>query len=243
VSGLTPITEVLLKENQNIALIYPISIARTPTFRLYFFRIMRRYPLHRTYDSELEEIAPGDTVEFNFLGTTGLGSGDNILEVYETRPFRILHFGIGIMPGEIWIYRAQPPEVTQTGFGYRTPPSIGDKFDYIPGYLSPYDNPTIATETIIHYKLTAHFGFRNSSARTIRPSLRLLGAGYDVLPIKERTVIDKFLAGIKPCRFITVGGLAPFEFAVPDEWRGYEVDIDTATLESILKEQWGGGGR
>jgi len=218
----TPILDAILEENQNLALIFPEDIAENPTFALYFFRVMRRYPLHRTYDSELSEIPAGETVDFTYLGETGLGSGDKILEIWEERPFRILHFSFGIRPGEIWLYRAIPADVPQTGFGYESKPSVGDKYDYIPGYLSPYDNPTVATETIVYKDLSVYIGLKNDASRPIRPSLRLLGAGYDVMPITNKEFIEKMLSGRVPCRFVTVGGLSFFEYK------------DKETIEKIL---------
>ena len=210
------ITEVLLKENENIALVYPITGFKE--WDLYFFRVMRRYPLHRTYDTELAEIAADGEVAFNFLGETGMGADDDILEVWEERPFRLLHLSFGVMPSEIWMYKAMPADTSQTGWGYETPSKVGDKFDYIPGYMSPYDSPSVAMETILHYKLSLHLGLKNDADRTIRPSIRMLGAGYDTMQITSSTFIDKILAGIKPCRFMTVGGLRMFTYTVPGDW-------------------------
>jgi len=230
----TPILDAILEENQNLALIFPIEIARKPKFALYFFRVMRRYPLHRTYDEELSEISPGGTVDFTYLGETGLGSGDDILRVWEERPFRILHFAFGIRPNEVWLYRAIPADVPQTGFGYQAKPAVGDKYDYIPGYLSPYDEPTVATETVLYHKLSVYIGLKNDAARPVRPSLRLLGAGYDVLPITNREFIEKMISGRIPCRFITVGGLQFFEYTVPGEWKGNEYIVDKEVVERIM---------
>jgi len=212
-----PITEVLLKENENIALVYPIT--GFTTWDTFFFRVMRRYPLHRTYDSELAEIAADGTVAFNFLGKTAMGDGDDILEVREERPFRLLHLSFGVTPGEIWMYKSIPADTVQTGWGYVTPSVIGDKFDYIPGHMSPYDNPSIAMETILHYNLSCHLGLKNDADRAIRPSIRMLGAGYDTMQITSETFINKILSGVKPCRFMTVGGLRMFTYTVPAEWK------------------------
>lgn len=211
-----PITEVLLKENENIALVYPVTLFKS--WEIYFFRVMRRYPLHRTYDSELAEIAANGEVAFNFLGVTAVGTGDDILEVWKERPFRLLHLSFGAMPGEIWMYKSIPADTPQTGWGYEVPPKIADKFDYIPGHMSSYDKPSVAMETILHYKLSCHLGLKNDADRTIRPSLRMLGAGYDTMQITSSVFIDKILAGVKPCRFITVGGLRMFTYTPPDEW-------------------------
>jgi len=232
---LTPITRVLLKENDNLALILPRDIGKKPTFELYFFRVARRYVLHRTYDSELPTISAGGTVEFKKLGETGLGAGDDILTIWEERPFRILHFGFGIRPSEIWLYKSQPSGFPQTGWGYMEPPDVGDKRDYVPGYLSPYDSPTTATESVLYHKLSLTIGLKNDSSRDIRPSLRILGAGYDVIPITDKTFIDKMIAGVKPVRYVTVGGLSMFTYVVPDEWKGNGVVVDKETIEKVMR--------
>lgn len=229
---LKPITEVLLKENENLALILPVTGLKE--FDLWFFRIMRSYVLHRVYNSELAEIAAAGTVDFNYLGVTAIGSDKDILEVWEERPFRILHFGIGIMPGEIGVFRSQPGGNVQTGFAYETPTKVTDKFDYVPGHLSPLDLPTIATETLTYYKSSVHIGLKNDADRTIRPSLRILGKGYDVVPLTESGFISLMLSGRKPCRYVTVGGLRVFSYTTPDEWKGNEVRVDKATIERIM---------
>lgn len=231
----TPIAKVLLKENENLGVVFPRDIAKTPKFEVYFFRVARRSVLHRTYDSELPTIPAGGTESFKFLGTTGLGSGIDTLTIWEQRPFRLLHFGFGVRPSEIQLYRAIPSGVAQTGFGYLEPPTVGVKYDYIPGSLSPYDEPTTATETLLYHKLSLQIGLKNDSGRDIRPSLRLFGAGYDVIPITDRTFIDKMIAGVKPARYITVGGLSMFTYVVPDEWEGKGVEIDQATIERVMR--------
>jgi len=228
-----PIVEAILSGNQNLAIILPIAVAKEPKFALYFFRVMRRSTLHRTYDSELSEIASGGKVEFNFLGETGVGTGDDILTVWEERPFRILHFAFGIRPSEIWWYKSIPADTPQTGWGYKVPPKVTDKFDYVPGYLSPYDNPTVATECVLYYKLSTHIGLRNDSGRAIRPSLRILGAGYDCIQITDTNVIEGMMKQKPPCRFLTVGGLRMFTYTVPDVWAP-PYEVDRATIERIL---------
>ncbi|GAI17251.1 unnamed protein product, partial [marine sediment metagenome] len=167
------IEDVLSVENDNIGLVYPVTGFKT--FDLYFFTVMRRYPLHRVYNSELTEIAADGEVEFNFLGETALGSGDDILEVWKERPFRLLHFSFGVRPSEIWMYRSIPADTVQTGWGHETPPKLGDKFDFVSGEMSPYDNPSVAMETILHYKLSCYLGLKNDADRTIRPSIRMVG--------------------------------------------------------------------
>lgn len=239
---LLPITKVLLKENENLALIFPVTGLKE--FDLWFFRVMRDYTLHREYDSEIPEIPAGGTLDFRFLGATTFGNsnavpptastGDDILEVNEDYPFRLLHFGIGIIPGEIGVFKSQPGGNVQTAFGYETPTVVTDKFDFVPGFLSPFDLPTVASETVTFYKMSVHIGMRNHADRAVRPSLRILGKGYDVLPLTSGPFIDKMLAGIKPCRYVTVGGLRVFTYSVPDEWKGKAVRVNAEKIERIM---------
>lgn len=215
VNILSPIVNVLLEENMNFAIVFPVTGLKE--FDLYFFRVIRRYPLHRTYDSELPELKAGEIVEAKYLGTEGLGRGEDILKVEEEYPFRFLHYAIGIRPSEIGIYKVCPADTTQTAFGYKVPPKVGDKFDYIPGYLSDYDLPTVATENIVFNKLSCHYGFKNWAGRPIRPSLRILGCGYDSLQIIEPSFIEGMISGRIPCRYFSLG-LRTFTYTVPAEW-------------------------
>jgi len=230
----TPILDVLLQESQNISLVLPIEIAKAPKFEMYFFRVFRRFPLHRTYDSEMPSIGAGATLASNYIGDDGFGTGDDLFELWEERPFRVYHFGIGIRPGEIWLYKEIPAGVLQTGLSMKTPSYVGDKRDYISGLLSPYDEPTVATETVLYHKLSMYLGFKNDSARAIRPSLRFLGAGYDLIPLKENNVLNAMLSGRIPCRFLTMGGLKMFTFVTPDEWSPYKVEVDAKKIEEVL---------
>lgn len=231
----TPFENVVLKENMNIGLIYPVT--GFTSFDLYFFRVMRRYPLHRTYNSELSEIAANGTVDFNFLGTTAPGTGDDILEVWKERPFRLLHLSFGVVPSEIWLYKAQPADTAQTGWGYKIPPKVSDKFDYTPGYLSPFDKPTVAMETLLHYQMTCHLGLKNDADSAIRPSIRMLGAGYDTLQITSKAVVDRILSGKIPARFVTIGGLRMFTYMVPDVWKP-----PTRVSADVMERIMAGGG-
>jgi len=119
----TSILDVILKEQEITGLIFPVSGAKE--FDIYFFAVARRFPLHRTYNSELPEIAPGGTQDFNFLGEGGIGSGDDILRIWEQRPWRIYHYAIGIRPDEIWLYKQQPPRYRADGFCLRNPDQSG----------------------------------------------------------------------------------------------------------------------
>ena len=231
-----PISKALLSEAQRLAVILPVDIAKAPKFELYFFTIMRRYPLNRTYDSELTEIPAGGTIDFAFLGEDGVRAGKDIFEVWEERPFRIQHFGLGISPPEIWLYKSSPADISATGWGYKKPTKVGDKYDYIPGHLSPFEMPTVFSESIVFHKLSFHVGFRNSAGRPLRPSLRILGAGYDTIQIVNTELIESMIAGRIPCRFLTVGSLRDFSYTTPPEWKAAYI-VDRAVIERIFERR------
>jgi hypothetical protein len=237
---LTPISKVLLKENENLALVFPRDIGRRPTYDLYFFRVMRRYPLNLSYDL-LPEMTVDEKRDFNFLGEQGFGAisptSKDMFRIWEERPFRILHFGYGIRPAGVRVYKAVPANTPQTGMGYELPTKVGDVFDWVDGSISPYEEPTVATETYLYHKLSFTLGLWNKSNRVVKPRVRFFGAGYDTIPILDRAFIEKILAGVKPCRFGTVGGLSIFTYVVPDEWKGHEVTVTREEIERI------GGGR
>ena len=85
--------------------------------------------------------------------------------------------------------------------------------------------------------MSLHLGFINRSTRDITPILRILGAGYDTIQITDKVFIEKILAGIKPCRFITVGGLRVFTYSVPEEWEP-PTRVDAKVIARIMQ---GGG--
>ncbi|MEM2618770.1 MAG: hypothetical protein QW356_04715, partial [Candidatus Hadarchaeales archaeon] len=142
----TPITKILLKENENLVAVFPRDIAKKPTYELYFFRVMRRYPIVYSYDT-LPEIPAGGKTNFGFLGDVGLNAGNDKITIWEERPYRLYHFGIGVRPDGIRVYRAIPSGVPQTGLGYMEPTEVGSPYDYFDSDTSPYDAPTVVSET------------------------------------------------------------------------------------------------
>lgn len=233
---LTPISNVILKENDNLALIFPKNISRNPSFEVFFFRVMRRYPLQGIY-TQLDELSPDEKLDFNFLGDKGFGDGDDISEVWRERPYRILHFAIGVKPCDMWLYKAMPSDIPQTGFGHEKPPKVGDEQDFIPSELSPFDSPTVATESVMYYMSSMMVGLKNNSPHPVKPILRLMGAGYDVIPITDREFINKMIAGVKPVRYITFGGLRSFTYTIPEEWQGNGFVLNKQVIEEVMTKR------
>lgn len=220
-----PIRTLILKENYNFALIFPITVRKEMLLELFFFRVARMCPIERVY--VLPEIPARTTIDFTYFGEAGLGGGDDIFTMFEERPYRILHFGYGVYPPNVKIYRQQPIGYTTTGWSRKMPTKVGDPVDYIDGYISPFDDPTKASETVMWLKGSIAFGIKNDEAVAVRPKIRFLGAGYDCWLITDRSIIEKAIKGVIPCRFITVGGLAEITYTIPEEWagKGYKLSM------------------
>lgn len=232
---LQPIAERVLRPNMNLALV--LATDRTTAegeVKAWFFRVMRAVPLHLVYDSELSSIAPGANLTQNYIGVGGFGSGDDFLQVPDDYPFRVYHYAIGLKPSGIWLYR-QYAGVLQKVLYPKVAQALGNKYDFIDGTLSPYDEPTVAAEDVIVKGVKVMYGFKNDAAFDIRPSIRLLGVGYDVLPITESACIDKLISGAIRCTYLTLGGFRTFTFTKPREWVEATVITQSKLLETMRK--------
>jgi len=228
-----PIRSIILKENMNFALIFPIEVRKQMTFELYFFRVARVHPLERTYT--LPEIPPNTLIDFTYLGENGLGSGDDIFSMSEERPFRILHFGIGVTPENVKVWRQQPAGFTSTGWSRKLGTKAGDPIDYFDGNLSPFNEPTRISETVMWYKGSVYFAFRNDEPVSVTPKLHILGAGYDTWLVSDKVIVDKMVKGLIPCRFLSVGGLAEIQYTIPDEWRGKGFKYSLSDVVGLMR--------
>ncbi|MEM2163714.1 MAG: hypothetical protein QW521_02255 [Desulfurococcaceae archaeon] len=229
----TPIRSLVLKENMNFAFIFPVDVRWKPTFEFYFFRVMRVHPLKRVY--VLPEISPGAIQDFTYLGETKLGEGDDIFLMSEEKPYRILHFGIGVYPENIMIWRQQPAEYTLTGWSRRIPTKAGDPIDYFTGRDSPFNEPTRISETYMWYKGSLYLAYKNDEPIAVTPKLHILGAGYDTCLLDDKALADKFIRGILPCRFLSVGGLAEIRYTVPEEWKGKGFEYSLREVQSLIR--------
>lgn len=228
-----PIRSIILKENSNFALIFPIDVRKEPTFEFYFFRVVRTHPLERIY--VLPELSPGTLQDFTFLGEEGLGIGEDIFAMSEERPYRILHFGIGVYPEDLKVWRQQPAGYTMTGWSKRTPTKSGDPVDYFTGRESPFDEPTRISETVMWLKGSLYLAYRNDEPVSVTPKLHFLGAGYDVWLLTDKALADKFVKGVIPCRFISVGGLAEIHYTLPDEWKGKGFRYKLEEIQNLIR--------
>jgi hypothetical protein len=228
-----PMRSLILKENMNFALIFPSDVRKRMEFELYFFRVARVAPLERVY--VLPEMTPGQLQDFAYLGEGGLNTGDDVFLMSDERPYRILHFGIGVYPKNVKVWKQQPVGYTATGWSRKTPTKAGDPVDYFDGNTSPFDEPTRASESVMWLKGSLYLALRNDEPVSVTPKLHILGAGYDVWLITDKAIADKMVRGAIPCRFISVGGLYEGQYTIPDEWKGKGFTYDLSTVQNLMR--------
>lgn len=230
-----PIRALILKENYNFALIFPIDVRKEMKFELFVFRVARMHPIERVY--VLPELESGETIDFTYFGETGLGTGDDIFVMSDEKPYRILHFGYGVYPPNVKVWKAQPSGWVVTGWSRKLPTKVGDPVDYVDGNISPFSEPTKISETVMWFKGSITFGVRNDESVKVKPKIRFIGSGYDTWLVTDKTLVEKIIKGIIPCRFISVGGLTEIQYTVPDEWKGKSFVIGQQDLIRLI----GGG--
>lgn len=234
----TPIRALVLKENYNFALAFPVDVRKDVKVELYFFRVARVWQLKRVYVfPELPPYSPPVTgvIDFTFLGEAGPGVGDDVFTMFEERPYRILHFAVGIHPPKLRVYVQQPSGYTVTGWSRKVPTGIGDPVDYVTGEDSPYQEPTRAAEFVMWMKGSINFGLVNAGPVSAYPRFNIVGAGYDAWLLTDRMLADKMVKGVVPCRFISVGGLAEAKYTVPEEWKGRGFTYGLSEVQALLR--------
>lgn len=239
-----PILEHVLLPQENLALVFPTSdILSSGEVKMWFFRVISTSPINFVYGQEIGEITAqsvlkdeNDNPIWGSITKNTFNSGideDDYLYIPDNRPFLIYHYAIGIKPADLQIYRSYNGKPRQVMF-----PNLllqpGANYDYIDGYLSPYDDPRAIAEDIITNKIRIRYAFKNNSSEDVIPQLRFVGMAYTVVPIENEAMIKMMLAGKIPCRFEPVNGLTPFDFTKPDNWPE-PVIADVSTFREVSR--------
>jgi hypothetical protein len=213
-----PITARLLEENQNLVLTLPVT--DTQEFDLFFARTLQTDSFYLDYDSEMPTIQSGDdTGSFQKLAEDSLGgTADSIFEIDDS-PFTLHHFGVGVAQPNIRIYNAFS-DVAQHGHKTGIRISVGDEkgFEHSQFTTTPDGVPTTRLEQVKFEGPTLSYGFRNDQNDAVKPRVTIFGRSYEILPIKDRAVQNRIIAGQEPANFVTVGGLQNISPTLPDEW-------------------------
>lgn len=221
------------------------------TSEVWVFKVLRVFDRFIYKYSGLEQMDDGDTLEFDYLGEDGHGSGDDILRI-EQDDWHVMHFGYAPEESDLKIWESTPVmRHGGTAIDRHNPDEfaqVGDDFDYIDGnMIEDKYNPPEITERVSFRNDSdgefAQFGFENDSGEEIAEAdniLWLTGASYKLMPVmdgdRRKDIIRESFKKPKDREIqianITVGGIYDYRMgeAIPDDWQ------DTRNFEIVDRD-------
>lgn len=207
------------------------------THKAYFFRVARSQDFYYEYD-QLGSFASGDTLDFDYLGEGGLGSGNDILRVGED-DFHAYHFGFAPESPDLNVYHSVSPssaaDMALSRRGRGEDPVPGDAYSFFnTRRAESHLNPPAETETVafrndkdgeFHF-----FGFEaTDDISAANATVYLVGRGYKLLPVTNTDQQDDMIrsalsgpddSGEIPVVFTEVSGLNDYDLGTekPDSW-------------------------
>lgn len=231
------ISDRILDEGDNFILLFPAESGRVgkqevTIGRGFFFKVLSWDRFFLEYD-HLSALAVAGSADYNYLGTTGHGTGDDVLRIKDDE-WWMYHFGFSMSADAIRTYRRLAGRLALGGFEYHDAdepsPVTGDDYGYVLGseVEDAYDPPAY-TETMCWYtgktdKPLWEWGFYNEHpVKQLTGKLILVGRQYKVIPITKESVQIDMIAGRIPRSIISVGGLRMTreEAFIPDDWKGF----------------------
>lgn len=233
-----PISKKVLSMGENLIVLFPITSIKD-TYRTalaYVFKVAvsRRLALDWKL---LSAITAGSGLDYDYLGTTGFGTGDDILRV-RNNDWWVYHYGIASANPNLRMYnRIDVTKYTDSAFDYDAAetanPLTGSNYDYtsskeMANIYDP-DNEFIAFRTAIRGagKLFK-FGFYADEDIPLNSPLYLRGAGYLLQPVSDETTRMQIIneATKRPdeqsvkASTVVVGGLNRYDLGsmLPIDW-------------------------
>jgi hypothetical protein len=207
------------------------------TLKTYFFRVARTQRLYYEYDN-IGALNEGDTVDFGYLGDTGIGSGNDVLRVGED-DFHAYHFGFSPEDPNLNVYTSvSPSSSTDKALSRRgrdNGPSPGDPRGFFSSRRAGnvYDPPAETERVSFRNDKDGEFlefGFEATDDITEENStLHVIGRGYKLLPVTDTDTQDRMLDVVLsgdtedadlPTIITQVGGLGSYDLGTetPDSW-------------------------
>lgn len=214
--------------------------------RAYFFRVSRAEELFYEPYTQVGSINGGNTVPagggFDYLGDTGVGSGDDIFRV-DRDDWHVYHFGVGARNPDLRVYYSVDPQANaDRAFEWQT-----NDQDVVPGDDRGYYDGRRVRDRFDPPAITERVSFRNDSSGEFLQwafeadadlsagdtELLFTGKAYKLLPITDRQTQDAMLAEAQrdpathpnpqtefPVTRHHVGGIQTWSLGTlkPDEW-------------------------
>jgi len=245
------ISERILKPGDNLVLVVQTGDARinirgrnfeVDKATAYFFKVLQVSQLHRKWEGPTLDSGSGS--DYNYLGDTGHGTGNDILRIKDD-PWIIYHYAIGVAYNHLWVYPMHFNEET-CGLEYlvadQPDPTNGDPYGYIPGHeIENFDDPSIQLEGVSWHSdqesTAIHYGFYNNDTIKLKVLLNIRGATYSVHPIADPDIQMKILRREIPALVIPLGSATKrLTMYPPDEWKdaGCSMEITRPIFKEVI---------
>lgn len=211
----------------------------------YFFRVAQSVPFYFKY-SQLGAVTAGagNALDFDYLGDTGLGSGNDILRV-EDDDFHVMQFGLAPESVDLRVYYKVSPDSDANTSLDRSPfsgpdPTAASNFDYfdlrrVDNVASKFDPPAFTERlSFRNSEQTAgqflQFGFEafGRDVNANQSVLHLTGAAYKLVPVTDEETQDTMEEVVVtdpvdpeiPTTLVSVGGITDYNLGTqkPDAW-------------------------
>lgn len=240
------------------------------TVRLYFFRVASETRYFQRY-TQLSSITSGSTSPTNgydYLGSSGVGSGDDIFRE-STDDWHLLHFGFATSHPDLQVFSGVSPSANgnpaqdRTGQGEDIVPGTDDRGWFSQRQIDDQYDPPVETELVSFRNDNdgefLQWGFFNDGSSTLSGEdldLYLTGRGYKLQPVvnadMQTLMLQTALASMPEPRLDTiyhqVGGVNNYTLGTeePSAWRDVRESEEAFTTTFNLEDvgpPWPGIGR
>jgi hypothetical protein len=207
--------------------------------RAYFFRVAREAELFFEPYGQIGAMNDGDTLGFDYLGDTGIGSGNDIFRI-QRDDWHVYHFGVGVKSPDLRVYYSHDPHSNgERAFEYKTGTqdvSVGDDRSHFDGRLTGdrFDPPSRTERIAIRNDKNGEFlqwGFEAQDGLTAAETeLVIAGRAYKLYPVTDSDEQEDMLRGAQsnqqeihtdyPVTYHQFGGMQTWSLGTeaPGEW-------------------------
>ena len=166
-----------------------------------FFEIMSREPKYFEYT--FDTIDAGSALS----DWTDMPKDSTRRYLEPTDKKQIYQLYYGIKPTAAWLYLRFPSYTDRWTLIDQIIP--GNTNGALPGDLSPYEKPSIATELFTLKDIYPKFQIYNPTDEAITPVMRVIGMSYEYIVIRDKKAIKDYLEGRRRRKLYFLGGNEP----------------------------------
>lgn len=216
-------------------------VVKAYTSRIFLFKVGAWYPFFYEWD-QIGALAAAGSSGLDYLGSSGHGSGDDILRIAED-DFHVYHFALVPSNPNVRIYKTISPigdvlsALDRKKSSDLASVSSGSKFDHYTGrMISNNFDPDIVAENVVFRAASNddgqyfQWGFYAINSIPAGSPFFLIGRGYKLIPVvdekEQQEMLKESMTPIDKRKTrttsVTVGGIYNTDFSVssflPNDW-------------------------